>query len=274
MKFSSKTARQKLATLKKANHDYRIRKAKKEGFASVEKYMEYLRIEAQREGVSVKAEPAKAVKKTTGEKPLIHIVDIIDCSGSMSGTKIQAANKGIFAGLDKLKEDKDVNYTYMICDFSYHFDIKVQKFSCLEDVDLSKFTPRGATALYDAIGKVFGELGKTDYVKKGDKVLINIYTDGAENDSKDFSAKDIAKLIEETKDKGYTVTFIGTEHDVHLVTRNLKVDITNTLAYDGTGAGLDKALATNSVARSSYSKKVSAGEDVSLGFYKDLNTKL
>ena len=133
---------------------------------------------------------------------------------------------------------------------------------------MKKFTDRGSTALYDAIGKTFQKLDKS--VKNGEKVLVNIYTDGQENSSREFTAQLISRAIEDLKSKGYTVTFIGTNHDVAYVVHNLKIHESNTLAYDGSGAGLDKAMTLNSTARSNYSAKLQKGEDVSLGFYKDV----
>jgi hypothetical protein len=46
------------------------------------------------------------------------------------------------------------------------------------------------------------------------------------------------KILE---NKGFTITFVGTDRDVKNIIRNVKIDESNTLAYNGTGEGLAKA---------------------------------
>jgi uncharacterized protein YegL len=215
------------------------------------------------------SQPVKKVKASTNKaRPIIHVVDILDASGSMSGAKYKAAVTGINIGVANLKKDTaPVDYTYTLCDFSNDIVFR-QTTENLANVGVFKGQTRGATALYDAIGDSI-DVVKSVF-KDGHKVLVNIYTDGQENSSRRFRAQGIASLIEELSKCGWTFTFIGTQFDVEYAQRNLKFDMSNTLVHDNTGAGMEKAFTTNSVARASYSSKVSAGEDVSKGFYKNI----
>lgn len=268
--MSTKSFQDLLASFKRSNKERKLKLANKAGFPTIEKYKEYLenRVVAETTVIPVKkGVKTPRVKKTT-DKPTIHIVDIIDCSTSMSGEKIVNANKGINNGIVKLKESKEqVNYTYTICDFGSRNDIKFKHIgSSLLTVNEFSFPCRGCTALYDAIKYTFDNL--KSFVNKNDKVLINIYTDGDDNESY-TRPSDIAKLIKEHKDT-YTVTFIGTEKDVKYVINNMNIDKSNTLSYDGSGKGLAATLDATSIARSSYSKSVASGQDVSKGFYKNI----
>jgi hypothetical protein len=176
---------------------------------------------------------------------------------------------GINRGIKELKEDKNnVTYTYTLCDFSD--DIRfLHTTDPLTVVTEYRGVTRGSTALYDAIGD---SIAKVSPVKKdADVVLVNIYTDGQENSSRRYNAQKIATLIEELGSLGWTFTFIGTVEDVKYAQRNLKFHDSNTLIHDNTERGMESAFMTNSVSRSSYSSKVAAGEDVSKGFYKDIN---
>lgn len=255
-----------LATLKRSNKARKLVLAFKAGYPTVEAYKNYL--EAQIIGGPSKKK--STVKKTTTEIPTIHIVDVIDCSGSMMGTAIRNAIKGINDGISKLREDKaKVEYTYSLCDFSN--DINYSYFlNKLSEVGKVEFGTRSSTSLYDAVGATLRKVQKA--INPGDKVLVNIYTDGGDNSSNTFTVHTAGKLIEELKEN-FTVTFIGTEFEVKNIIRNMKIDASNTLAYDGSAQGLAKTMAATNVARSSYSKGVASGQNVSMGFYKNITNK-
>ena len=50
---------------------------------------------------------------------------------------------------------------------------------------------------------------------------------------------------------------------------DLNIDKSNTLVHDNTGEGVKKAFDTTLKATRTYSKKVTKGEDVLTGFYKE-----
>lgn len=269
----SKTNEEMLKTIKQYNKVNRETKAKKDGFVNSVVMIAYL------EGFISSGLGKDAYIPLSGKKPVvdntpqsnppvIHIIDILDASGSMQGAKFNAAVKGINYGVSKLKEDKaPVDYTYTLCDFSGDIIFR-ERLTKLEKVGTFRSATRGSTSLYDAIGDSVTLVREASNM--GDKVLVNIYTDGQENTSRRFNAKQIASLIETLSAKGWTFTFIGQQNDVDFAQRNLKFASSNTLVHDNTGEGLAKAFTTNSVARASYSTKVSLGEDVSMGFYKDI----
>lgn len=279
--MNTKTNAEMLQSIKQRNKTSRFNKAVRDGFKDAEAMILYLEgcissgignniYVIPTTGSTPKKTVSKTVKKVVSSKkrPVIHVIDIIDKSGSMSGSKDNAAVKGINLGVSQLlKDTAEVDYTYTLCDFSD--DIIFRNIaSPLIDVAYLGTGTRGCTALYDAIGE---SIRKIDSLKKSeDKVLVNIYTDGQENSSKRFKVGDISSLIEDLSKVGWTFTFIGTQQDVNYAQHNLKFHKSNTLVHDNTGAGMEKAFTTNSVSRSVYSSKVSAGEDVSLGFYKDI----
>lgn len=255
-----------LSSFKKSNKDRKLKLANKAGYNTIEEYQEYL-------SKQITSFVVKDVfkEKISTKKLTIHIVDIIDCSGSMDGLKIKAAVEGINKGIIKLKQDKVANYTYTLCDFSYHNDINFSIIkSNISKVEPISFIARGQTALYDAIAKTL-HLLKSD-LKKDEKVLVNIYTDGGENGSKSYSAQNVSDLIKSLEGI-FTVTFIGTEFDTKTVIRNLNIDESNTLVYDGSAKGLEETMNMTLSARSNYSQSVSEGKDVTKGFYKNIIKK-
>lgn len=260
-----------LASFKRSNKDRKLVLAKKAGYNTVNDYKSYLESMINGTNTEIKSKPTKKVTTKTTGIPTIHIVDIIDCSGSMGGSKINNANKGINDGVKELKKSDVANYIYTICDFSSTSDINFKIINQpIKDVPPVKFYDRGITALYDAIGETLTRVKKN--VPKGEKVLVNIYTDGGENGSIKYSSEKVSSLIKELKED-YTVTFIGTSNDVANVSRALSIDKSNTLVYDGSASGLASSMTTNSVARTTYSKNVASGKDVSTGFYKNVVKK-
>ena len=252
-----------LDDFKKSNQNRKLKLAIKAGYPSIELYKNYLEQELLSNSVQT------VIPDKLKEKPIIHIVDIIDCSDSMNGHKIKSAIEGINRGIDNLKKDKTVDYTYTLCDFSSRYNISFKYTKCpLSAVNSVYLTSRGKTALYDAIGMT---LDKIKLSKKPDeKVLVNIYTDGDENDSEIYTSDSLNILITMLKSDGFTITFIGIVKDINSIIKKLNIHDSNTLAYDGSAKGLEMSLEKTITARKRYSKSVVDGEDVSTGFYKNI----
>ena len=263
-----------LQDLTKANKARKLKLAQKAGFQTAEDYRDHLKdLIAGGTGLqpNLQPQPDTVAAPTPTVKPTIHVVDIIDCSASMSGSKIKNAVKGINAGVKKLKSENDINYTYTICDFSCHNDINYKHvLTKISQVQHINFTDRGNTALRDAIGKTLN-LIKEKVKDNTEKVLVNIYTDGEEIGSQVYSDGQIAALIETLRKENFTITFVGTNSDVNRVVKAYKLHESNTLKYDGSAKGLEVILDSTSIARSSFKSKVLRGEDVTMGFYKDVN---
>lgn len=264
-----------LQDLTKANKARKLKLAQKAGFQTAEDYRDHLKnLIAGGTGLqpTLSAQPDNvATPQTPTVKPTIHVVDVIDCSASMAGAKIKNAVKGINSGIEKLKSEDDVKYTYTLCDFSWNNDINFKHIlNDISKVNTVDFNDRGNTALRDAIGETL-ILMQERVTDNTEKVLVNIYTDGEENGSKKFSDRDIASMIDKLQKENFTITFIGTDRDVDRVVKNYKLHASNTLKYDGSAKGLEVTLNSTTIARSSFKSKVLKGEDVTMGFYKDIN---
>ena len=251
-----------LAKFKKANSARKIKIASDAGFGSAEEYGKFLLNNMAETG------PEEIILK-----PTIHIIDVLDCSGSMSGSKLNGAIAGINKNVEALQESKEpVNYTYTMCNFASNYDIVFNYVKNeIADVKKMSFNARGMTALYDAILQTFE---KVDIgLSPTDKILMNIYTDGEENDSKRKDNKTLEKAIRDHEAKGYTISFIGTERDVSYIQRSLGIDESNTMAYDGSAEGLINTVTETLNARNTYTKNVLSGKNVTKGFYKNIIKK-
>jgi len=270
-----KTKEQILVSFKKANKVRRLSIAKKAGYATAESYMDYLQGKiAVNTSVNVsEAVPGTYIKGEDVVKPTIHIVNILDASDSMSGTKFNNALSGINSEFSEMKQDTQVTYLGTLITFSYSSDIEIDLFKRnVNEIIPIKSRTRGMTALYDAIGVTLSKVKEAQ--GKDEKVLVNIFTDGQENDSRKWTAKTTQKLIKECEALGFTITFVGTSGDVAKMKVALSIDDSNTLVHNNTGAGVAESFRTRSAATKAYSKKVLNNEEVLTGFYKQTNQTL
>lgn len=191
----------------------------------------------------------------------LHKVVLLDCSGSMQGAKYDVAELGVKQDYEACKgEFAD----YLLVEFS------IDKREQLHDFTKPLlFKPYfSGTALYKTIHEVFNSLLKN--TPKEDKVLVQIFTDGKDEHSANYRAN--AKLaIDKFNSMGWTVTFVGTEHDVAFVQANLSIDSTNTLVHDNTARGVKLSFESYVTAQSNYTKEVSKGVDMTTGFFKNIN---
>ena len=214
------------------------------------------------------------------KKHQVHNLIILDESGSM-----QAIKRTIIQGFNELVqtiqgiEQQFPEQEHYISFISFnglgqkilHFLDPVSK---LNQIDDSRYHPNATTPLYDAIGFGIHKLkysleGRTDY-----NVLVTVLTDGAENASKEYSGNEIRRLIEELKQKRWTFTYIGTDHDVTEMASSLSIN--NTMSFPKNITGIHEMFLSERRARVNFSKKIRSKEDTSSDYFtgpKDQNTK-
>src|SRR5690606_12504063 len=197
----------------------------------------------------------------------IYVADVIDCSASMKGPKLLSAITGINNGVNEMKREFKVRYKHILCDFSGNKNINFSPLRDILDVPTISFEARDMTALNDAVIQTINTL--KSFRKNSEKVLVNIYTDGMENNS--YSGKDkVRELINQVSQDGFTITFIGTETDTQNAIVDFNIHESNTVTYNGTADGLSMAMQSVNSARSAYANKVLEGKDVTKGFFKDI----
>ena len=146
------------------------------------------------------------------------ITIILDRSGSMDSIK-QATIDGYNSFL---KEHKalSTNTKLTLVQFDHEYEIvyhnkDIKKVRFLNE---RTFSPRGTTALLDAIGKTVAnkkkDLKSLDTPKRPKNVIMAIITDGYENASEQYSRNEIFKKINKRTNKdNWTFVFIGANQD-------------------------------------------------------------
>jgi hypothetical protein len=98
-------------------------------------------------------------------------------------------------------------------------------------------------------------------------VLVTIFTDGEENDSKEYSGKLIKKMVEERKAQKWTFTYIGTDHDVEKFA--LSLSITNFVKFKKSKEGIKHNFLGEERARYRYSEKIRSNLPTENNFYEE-----
>ncbi len=194
----------------------------------------------------------------------IHNLLIIDASGSMR-SKTEEVIGGINQIFTELKEDKEsntaVNNKITVVDFSSHGDFKVL-YDAVEPENLIQmkdgdYIPRAMTALYDAIGKAFQLIQD-----ENDGVFVTIFTDGQENDSKEFDATIIKQLIRKKEADDWIITFMGTTEQAMMEAQSIGITRDKMLSYTDSKAGSANAFKRMSKSRKKYMDSIISEQKV------------
>lgn len=176
-----------------------------------------------------------------------HVVAILDRSGSMAS--LAADTLGGYnqwlKKTQKASKGADVALTLHLFDTQHDFvqeNAPIQEVKPLTD---QVYYARGGTALLDAIGQTVNRVRAQ--MKKGDRALCLICTDGMENSSHEYNGTAIAALIKACeRSKHWTFDYLGANQDAFAVGTKLgfKGGVTTQASREGT-----QALWTSNVLR-------------------------
>ena len=156
-------------------------------------------------------------KKST-TPPVTEIAFILDRSGSMQ-PHAEAAVAGFNEFLlEQQKVEGLARITLVLFDDQYEVPLDNLPVSDVRCLDQKCYTPRGTTALLDAIGRTIRSFKKriADLPKKQrpDQVIFAIFTDGLENASRKYDWQDIADRIRMRQEKdGWEFIFLAANQD-------------------------------------------------------------
>jgi len=196
---------------------------------------------------------------TTVDKNLdTHYLLVLDRSGSMSScwnSTISGLNEqlGTIRHLEEKYPEQRYFVSLVVFDTEIDTIMENKPISEVKDFDGTEFSPRGATALHDAIGVGISNL--KSYLSKKDKnsdsistALVVIMTDGEENSSREHNATSIKEIIGELEKGGaWTFSYMGANQDAVLTASRFGISAGNSINYSSTSAGA--AAASNALSR-------------------------
>lgn len=201
------------------------------------------------------------MKKRTTE-----LVFILDKSGSMSGLEKDTIG-GFNAMLAKQKAVEGAcKVTTVLFDNDYdllHDRIDIQAINSISD---REYQVGGTTALLDAIGRTVQKIIKvqkqTTEDHRADQVMFVIITDGAENASREYSAKQIKTLIQRQKGEfAWEFIFLGANIDAVETAENYGISADRAVNYLADSQGTDLNFRMMEKAVASYRQSGIIEED-------------
>lgn len=175
------------------------------------------------------------------KKDLTELVFILDRSGSMAGLEgdtIGGFNSMI--GKQKKQPGEAVVSTVLFDNVSevIHDRVPLDRIAPMTD---REYYVRGCTALIDAIGGAIRHIGNVHkYAREEDvpeHTMFVITTDGMENASKTFTSKEVKRMIEEKKEKGWEFIFLGANIDAVETAKHFGIEEDRAVTYRCDKAG-------------------------------------
>ena len=157
-------------------------------------------------------------------KKTIHYALILDQSGSMQQLRqevISSFNEQAEMIFKLQKTEPGVEIKITLCTFNDDVSFKyiAQKIDLLKKLTTADYQPDSCTALYDAIGITMLKLNEIK--QPDDEVFLAIFTDGLENASKNYTAKDISHKLKKAEKDGWEVKFFCRYEDSHHYQKDL-----------------------------------------------------
>lgn len=183
------------------------------------------------------------------------VVGIIqDKSGSMAA-RWEATIDGYNEYITSLQKQDEGDVLLSLTQFDTQIKpvYSTRPLSALAQFTREDYTPGGGTALYDAVGRTIRDLEPA--VRKDDKVLVVVMTDGQENSSHEWNHSGILKLLEDKRKAGWEFIFLGAGEESWAAGAALGFDHAHSINYGVVDAHDHKAgygeliASTNSVLR-------------------------
>lgn len=160
---------------------------------------------------------------------------VLDETGSMQSIKDDTIG-GFNSYLDSLRDETHGSVEFTLVKFDSN---KIEKvyvgapISAVKPLDSQTYKPGAATPLIDACYK---SIKATDDALKlrddAPNVLCVLQTDGQENASTEYTFKDLAGLIKEKENAGWTFVFLGAGIDAYDIgVDKLGLSVANTMSY-------------------------------------------
>lgn len=178
-------------------------------------------------------------------KDFVHIVCILDRSGSMSSLTTEVIGSFNEFLADQRKEKGRAKVTLVLFDDKYEVVYDRVKLKDVPDLTEKEYFARGMTGMYDAIGKTLTSIDDPD-------AIVLIQTDGFENSSHEYNQAQVKELIDKKEKKGWQFLFLGADIDTKTVGSGMGINAASSVSFDKSSKGIHDAYATMNATSTSY----------------------
>jgi hypothetical protein len=184
------------------------------------------------------------------------ITFVLDESGSM-GRIAQSARDGFNEYLDEQVGHGGPTW-WTLTTFATH---PRTRFAVIPGAEVrplgDDYSPHGMTALYDAVGRSITKTQRYLETLGSDRpadVIVVILTDGMENASQKWTARQVFDLITEAEESGWQFVFLGANQDSWSVAQHMGIRRGAVVDWDANPASHKRAMAEASYATADYRK--------------------
>lgn len=208
------------------------------------------------------------MKKT---KKIFNVI-ILDESGSMHSIKAPTISdfNEVFETIQNAEKQYE-DQVHFVTFISFNTDgIKTHLFNqpaaMLKPLTNASYHPGNGTPLYDAMGYGLNKQRESIASYEDTRVLVTILTDGEENASNEYNDLAIKSLISELNKLGWTITYIGANHDVEDFSK--RHGILNHMSYNANEKDMKAAFSKEKIARTAFYSR--SGNNKGDDFFKDI----
>jgi len=179
---------------------------------------------------------------------LTEIAVLVDRSGSMQGIWDDTLGGLRSFVADQKALPDEANLTLAVFDDQY--DVPVTRRPVAQvNLDNPNFGPRSMTALYDALGRIIRSVHESiqrlPEAERPGKVIFAVFTDGAENASKEHSRESVFSMIKEREEKdSWNFLFLAAGKEALTEAGNLGFAAHKSVMYEATGENSRHAFKT------------------------------
>ena len=186
----------------------------------------------------------KEDKMNDGKASIFNLI-IVDESGSMGHLR-EATLSGINETISTIRSAQEEysstqKHTLTLVTFDSNTnrpDVRtmIDNQPISEVTEFKDYMPKGCTPLYDAMGQSLTTLYNRIKDDSDATAVVTVLTDGLENASKEWTATELRRLIEQLKSEGWSFSYMGSAHNVKEVTDLLAIENVVEFSHNNLGA--------------------------------------
>lgn len=222
------------------------------------------------------SEPKKKRGRPKKEKKITYVALVVDRSGSMQSVQ-ESAFSGINEQINTLKKTGhkggETFVTYIQFDNVTDLVFDKKASTELTEITRDQYSPRGSTAMYDAVWSAIKRLKDGVVETKDTGYLVVVISDGWENASREVTGQQLADEIKTLQETGkWTFAYMLSNQDLTKVSKALNLNVNNMAAYTATSAGTHDAFGTMASSTANYMGLRAKGVTRSTNFYSPPDT--
>lgn len=178
------------------------------------------------------------------KKGKTEIIVLLDRSGSMASIKSDV--EGGFKEFIEEQKKLDGECAVTLCQFDTEYET-VWENRDLHSIEKLNLTPRGGTALFDAMGKTIDDVGyrlkNTPEKDRPERILFIVVTDGEENSSRKETSSSVKKRVNHQTNKyNWKFIFMGANQDAVLAGENIGLNKGSSITFSANSSGVKSSF--------------------------------